>query len=65
MYIDRLEQLPETSNIEISTSMRTAFDFFKNKSNGGLSDFQICGILANIWQESGFNPRANNNNISF
>ncbi len=62
VYIERLEQVPETSNIEASTLMRESYDFLKNK---GLSEEQISGILANEYQESRCNPRANNNNISF
>ncbi len=65
IYIERLEQLPETSNVELSVNMRIAFDFFKKNSDGKLTDFQIAWILANIWQESKFNPRANNDNKTF
>ncbi len=65
IYIERLEQLPETSNVELSVNMRIAFDFFKKNADGKLTDFQIAWILANIWQESKFNPRANNDNKTF
>ena len=62
LYIEKLEQIPEDSNVEVSILMRESYDFLKNK---WLTDEQIAGIIANEYQESRCNPRANNNNISF
>jgi Phage tail lysozyme len=62
IYAERLEQTPEYSNVEISTLMRESYDFLKGK---GLSEEQIAGVIANEYQESRCDPKANNNNVSF
>lgn len=62
IFIERLEQTPESSNIEISTLMRESYNFLKDK---GLTEEQIAGVIANEYQESRCNPRANNNDVSF
>ncbi len=64
LYIEKLERIPESSNIEVSTLMRESYDFWKQK-DPSLTEEQISWLLANEYQESRCNPHANNNNISF
>ncbi|GAB0175010.1 MAG: hypothetical protein HHAS10_08890 [Candidatus Altimarinota bacterium] len=61
MRIERLERMPESSNVEISILMRESYDFWKSK---GLSEEQIAGLLANEARESRCNPRAIGDNGS-
>ena len=55
MKIERLEHMPESSNIEISTLMRESYDFWESK---WFSEEQIAWLLANESRESRCNPNA-------
>ena len=55
MKIERLEHMPESSNIEVSTLMRESYDFWKSK---WFSEEQIAWLLANESRESRCNPNA-------
>lgn len=59
--IERLERMPESSNVEISILMRESYDFWKSK---GFSEEQIAWLLANESRESRCNPRAIGDNGS-
>lgn len=55
LYIEKMEQLPETSNVELNTLMRESYDFWVAK---GMSPEQASGLVANEHAESGCNPRS-------